>query len=211
MWPLLRFIFFNAGLPTTDVVTDLINYLTLLPYHPRWAEITLTWMFTSFCVHAILFFIKQIRALWRGIISHFYEEATPQTPSTPEGTPSTTCINTWKTFAKDFYKEVLIHLPGIATFHNLWMAKKLYDLKWGTSNFKTEDHEQVVTILDEAGRCSHGESMYEAGPQCVTQVKGDNTKIWGIVKITFTPPMVKITEIVTFKSKWTHFKKYQPI
>ena len=193
MWPLLRFIFFNAGLPTTDVVTDLINYLTLYPDQPRWAEITLTWMFTSFCVHATLFFIKKMKALWT------------------KGMPTITCINTWKTFAKDFYKEVLIHLPGIATFHNLWMAKKLHKLKWGTSDFKTGDHEKVEKILAEAGRCSHGESMYEAGPQCVTQVKGDITKIWGIVKITFTPPIVKITEVVTFKSKWTHLKKYQPI
>ena len=144
MWPLLRFLFFNAGLPTADVVTDLINYVTLRPDHPRWAEITLTWMFTSFTVHATLFFIKQIKALWRR--------------------RGTTCN------IQNFHKQVLIHLPGIATLHNLWMAWKLKKLKYGTRDFKTEDHEKVEKILAEAGRCSHGESMYEAGPQSVTQV-----------------------------------------
>ena len=33
-----------------------------------------------------------------------------------------------------------------------------------------KDHRRVEKILAEAGRCSHGESMYEAGPQAVTQV-----------------------------------------
>ena len=34
-----------------------------------------------------------------------------------------------------------------------------------------KDHKEVEEILDEAGRCSQGESNYEAGPQSVTQVK----------------------------------------
>ena len=34
-----------------------------------------------------------------------------------------------------------------------------------------KDHRRVEKILAEAGRCSHGESMYEAGPQAVTQVR----------------------------------------
>ena len=111
-------------------------------------------MFTSFGVHSFIFFAKrlrkQIKALWNG----------------------NTCLTcNWKNFAEAFYKEAAIHLPGIATFHNLWKAWKLHKLKWGTKDFKTDNHKQVEEILADAGRCSHGESMYEAGPQAVTQVK----------------------------------------
>ena len=142
MWPLLRFLFFNVALPTVDVVTDLINFFTLLPDHPYWAHIILTWMFTSFSVHSALFFFK---AVWTD--------------------------NKRKTCGQDFYREVVIHFPGVATFNNLWLARRLYQLKWGTKDLKTEDHKEVEEILAEAGRYSHGESMYEAGPQSVTQVK----------------------------------------
>ena len=142
MWPLLRFLFFNVALPTVDVVTDLINFFTLLPDHSYWAHIILTWMFTSISVHSALFFIK---AVWTD--------------------------NKRKTCGQDFYREVVIHFPGVATFNNLWLARRLYQLKWGTKDLKTEDHKEVEEILAEAGRYSHGESMYEAGPQSVTQVK----------------------------------------
>ena len=144
--PLLPFLLFNVGLPTVDVVTDLINFFTLYPDHPYWAYITLTWMFTSFSVHATLFFIK-------------------------------VSMDNTKRTSQDFYAEVLIHFPGITTFHNLWMARRLYQLKWGTNKLKTEDHKEVEEILAQAGRTSHGESMYEAGPQSVTQVRLHNTNV----------------------------------
>ena len=99
-------------------------------------------MFTSFSVHATLFFIE---AMW--------------------------IDKTKRTCWYCFYKEVVIHVPGVATFHNLWLARRLYQLKWGTNNLKTKDRKEVKEILAEAGRTSHGESMYEAGPQSVTQVK----------------------------------------
>ena len=145
--PLLPFLLFNVGLPTVDVVTDLINFFTLYPDHPYWAFITLTWMFTSFSVHATLFFIT---AIW---------------------------IDKTKRTCQDFYAEVAIHFPGVATFHNLWMAKKLYQLKYGTREFEMTDRTDVEKILDVAGRYSHGESMYEAGPQSVTQVNYHNMNI----------------------------------
>ena len=49
--------------------------------------------------------------------------------------------------------------------------KILHDLNYGTRDFKMKDHEKVEKILKEAGMCSHAESMYEAGPQTVTQVR----------------------------------------
>ena len=57
--------------------------------------------------------------------------------------------------------------------HNIWRAKRLHDLNYGTKKFQMKDHKEVEKLLDEAGRCSQAESNYEAGPQSVTQVVRD--------------------------------------
>ena len=145
MGPIFRFVFFNVLLPKLDVVTDLLNFLTLLPYHPRWAFLSLTWMFTSFLLHAAIF---------------FYNKATGKSK------PSTT----WREFAWEFYKEAVMHLPFVATCYNILRAKWLYDLNYGTEDFKMRDSKKVEEILVEACKSSHGESTFEAGPQAVTQV-----------------------------------------
>ena len=72
---------------------------------------------------------------------------------------------------KEFYKEAGSHLPFVSSLHNIWRAKRLHQLNYGTKDFKMRDHKEVEELLDEAGRCSQGESNYEAGPQSVTQVK----------------------------------------
>ena len=146
MFALMKFFLFNVLLPTIDIATDLFTFMTLLPDHPRWASIVLTWMFTSFFVHAGMFAIKKAKG---------------------KGKPFTT----FGDLARDFYKEAGVHLPFASTFHNLWRMKILHELKYGTREFKMRDHKEVEKILAEAGRCSHAESMYEAGPQAVTQVR----------------------------------------
>ena len=50
MLAVLRFLFFNSGMPSSDVVTDLLNALNLLPDHPRMAGLTTFWMFFPFLV-----------------------------------------------------------------------------------------------------------------------------------------------------------------
>ena len=144
--PLLKFFLFNVILPTIDIATDLLTFLTLFPDHPRWASIVLTWMFTSFFVHTGMFAMKRAKG---------------------KGKPFTT----FGDLARDFYREAGGHLPFASTFHNLWRMKILHKLKYGTREFKMRDHKEVEKILAEAGRCSHAESMYEAGPQAVTQVR----------------------------------------
>ena len=84
---------------------------------------------------------------------------------------------TYEELAGGFYSEAATHLPFVLPIHNLWRAKRLHELKYGTKDFKMRNHKEVEAILAEAGRCSHGESMYEAGPQSVTQVKLHNTNI----------------------------------
>ena len=146
MFALLKFFLFNVLLPTMDVATDLLTFLTLFPDHPRWASIVLTLMFTSFFVHAGMFAIKRVKGKGKA-------------------------FTTFGDLARDFYKEAGVHLPFAATFHNLWRMKILHKLKYGTREFKMRDHKEVEKILAEAARFSHAESMYEAGPQAVTQVK----------------------------------------
>ena len=45
------------------------------------------------------------------------------------------------------------------------------DLNYGMANFRMRDSKEVQEILVAAGKGSYSESMYEAGPQSVTQVR----------------------------------------
>ena len=145
MLPLIRFFIFNVALSTTDVGTDLSTFLELLRDNPLWALLTLTWTIMPFIVHTMFF---------------LYKKVTGKLP---------TSATYWE-LIKDFYNEAGMHLPFVSSIHNLWRTKRLYGLKYGTDKFKMRDHKEVEKILDEAGRCSQGESTYEAGPQSVTQV-----------------------------------------
>ena len=47
------FLIFNCFLPFVDMATDLVTFFMLVTYHPKWAAITLMWMFVPFIIHAI--------------------------------------------------------------------------------------------------------------------------------------------------------------
>ena len=87
------------------------------------------------------------------------------------GEPDYPCTS-FTELTSQFYKEAGAHLPFVSSLHNVWRAKRLHELKFGTTEFKMRDHKEVEKLLAEAGRCSQGESNYEAGPQSVTQVLG---------------------------------------
>ena len=146
MFAVLRFLFFNVALSTTDVGTDFFTFLELLVDNPRWACLTLLWTIMPFLVHTALFVYKR-------------------------ATGKCEAYSNWTELMKEFYKEAGCHLPFVSSLHNIWRAKRLHKLNYGTKEFKMRDHKEVEEILDEAGRCSQGESNYEAGPQSVTQVK----------------------------------------
>ena len=145
MLAVLRFLFFNVALSTTDVGTDFFTFLGLLVDNPRWACLTLTWTFMPFVVRLLFFLYNKAFGKCR------------------------TCA-TFSEEMSEFYEEVGVHLPFVSSLQNIWRAKRLYQLKWGTKDFKMKDHKEVEKLLDQAGRCSQGESNYEAGPQSVTQV-----------------------------------------
>ena len=145
MFAVLRFLFFNVALSTTDVGTDFFTFLELLVDNPRWAFLTLLWTIMPFLVQTVLF---------------VYKRATGKCEA---------CAS-WTELMKEFYKEAGSHLPFVSSLHNIWRAKRLHQLKFGTAKFEMKDHKEVEEILNEAGRCSEGESNYEAGPQSVTQV-----------------------------------------
>ena len=77
---------------------------------------------------------------------------------------------TYGELALGFYNDAVIHLPFVSSVHNLWRAKLLVDLNYGTPSFRMRDSAKVQEILVAAGKGSYAESMYEAGPQSVTQV-----------------------------------------
>ena len=79
----------------------------------------------------------------------------------------------YKTFgalAVGFYNDAATHLPFVMAIHNLWRAKRLYSLNYGKPNFRSRDSKEVQEILYAAAKGCYAESMYEAGPQSVTQV-----------------------------------------
>ena len=141
----LPFAFFNVVLSSIDVLSDLATYFSLLPNNPRWARLTLTWMFAPFCVHTAFYLVKKARGRCK------------------------TCVSCQEFFV-EFFDEAAVHLPLISSFANLVRTGKLYKLKFKTPEFNTRDHKEVETILDAAGRLSQGEVNFEAGPQSTTQV-----------------------------------------
>ena len=146
MFAVLKFFVFNSALSTADVLTDLLTFLALLDNNPNWAGLTLYWMWNPFLVHTAIFLYNKAFCK-RG-----------QTCNTSHG------------LMNEFYKEAGVHLPFVSSMHDIWRTHKLYELKYGTKEFKSKDHEKAEKLLDEAGRCSQAESNLEAGPQSVTQV-----------------------------------------
>ena len=99
MFAVLRFLFFNVALSTTDVGTDFFTFLELLVDNPRWAFLTLLWTVMPFLVHTALF---------------VYKRATGQCEA---------CAN-WTELMKEFYTEAGSHLPFVSSLHNIWRAKR---------------------------------------------------------------------------------------
>ena len=145
MLAVLKFLLFNSVLSTTDVLTDLLTFFDLLQDNPRWAFLTFFWMWNPFLFHTLVFLYKKAAGKCQ------------------------TCA-TFSEVMIEFYKEAGVHIPFVSSMHNIWRAKRLHQLKFGTSEFNSRDHREVEKLLDEAGRCSQTESNMEAGPQSVTQV-----------------------------------------
>ena len=54
----ISFFLFNCILPTTDMSTDFVTYLDLRLDHPKWAVLTLSWMFFPFLLRFVQFLYK---------------------------------------------------------------------------------------------------------------------------------------------------------
>ena len=61
-----KFLFFNSVLPSLDIGTDINAFLVYLAlndsdpnhYHPKWAALTIGWVFTPFVIHVGKFFYE---------------------------------------------------------------------------------------------------------------------------------------------------------
>ena len=121
------------------------TFSSLRVNNPRWARLTLAWMFAPFCVHTAFYLVKKVKGRGKS------------------------CTNCRELFV-EFFQEAGVHLPYISTLTNELRAFRLFELKFNTPEFKSSDHREVEEILDAAGRLSQGEVNYEAGPQSTTQV-----------------------------------------
>ena len=95
MLAVLRFLFFNVALSTTDVGTDFFTFLESLVNNPQWACLTLVWTVMPFLVRTAFF---------------LYKKATGE---------SKACA-TFTEEMNEFYKEAGCHLPFVSSLHNIW-------------------------------------------------------------------------------------------
>ena len=110
-----KFVFFNSLLPSVDIGTDLkafVFYLALNDsdpnhYHPKWAILTIAWVFTPFVIHVGKF---------------FFELATTR---------------------KAGWFELFIHVPFVQPVRNLYLAWKLYKLRFGFNDFDPKNWVKV--------------------------------------------------------------------
>ena len=95
-----KFAFFNSVLPSIDIGTDINAFLVYLDYnHPKWAALTLSWVFAPFVIHVGKFFYvlaKKRKAGWF---------------------------------------ELFIHIPFVQPVRNLYLARRLFKLRFGFSDF----------------------------------------------------------------------------
>ena len=111
---LSKFLISNTVLPAVDIGTDLNAFLVyssyfdddLDNYHPKWAALTLTWMFTPFVIQVGKFLYR---------------------------------ITTCKVDLCKELKELVIHIPFVQPLRNLWLARKLYKMRFGLDGFDPTD------------------------------------------------------------------------
>ena len=169
MFSLLKFFLFNVLLPTIDVATDLFTFLTLFPDHPRWASIVLTWMFTSFFVHAGIFVLKRATGKGRKKIPHTGILLVISTKRLESICPLLLPLTTFGRRRR------------YSTSSNTEQRSSRWEITNGLKRFWQTRGCAAMQVLS----CLHGpyaiscrenimnlflESMYEGGPQAVTQV-----------------------------------------
>ena len=95
-----KFVFFNTVLPSLDIGTDINAFLVYLDQnHPKWAALTISWVFTPFVIHVGKF---------------FYVLATKR---------------------KAGWFELFIHVPFVQPVRNLYLARRLFKLRFGFKDF----------------------------------------------------------------------------
>ena len=107
--------FFNSELPSLNICRDINYFLVYLAlndsdlnhYHPKWAFLTISWVFAPFVIHVGKF---------------FYELATTRRAG---------------------WFELFIHVPFVQPVRNLYLAWKLYKLRFGFDDFDPKNWVKV--------------------------------------------------------------------
>ena len=67
-------------------------------------------------------------------------------------------------------KRLGLHIPFVLPLRNLYLAFRLYQMKFGMEDFDNRDWKAVEEILAQAARAGRSESYFGSGPQGVTQL-----------------------------------------
>ena len=118
-----KFLFFNTILPAVDIGTDLHAYLVysayydddLDNYHPKWAGLTLSWMFAPFTIHVGKFFYRIV--IKRGV--NWREEMKELVIHFPFALPVRNVVLGWRLYRLRF---------GFDNFNAAnWVKVKIFD------------------------------------------------------------------------------------
>ena len=63
------------------------------------------------------------------------------------------------------WKDLLLHIPFVLPLRNLRLAYRLYELRFGMSDFNTKDWAEVEAIQRQVSKDGLTESFFESGPQ----------------------------------------------
>ena len=144
-----RFALQNVIINALDMGSDFNTFTELREHHPKWAAVTLFWMFMPLIIHLVKFVFNSTVA-WR----------------LPGNTlPITTIMN-----QPEELTELFFQLPLLLPLRNCYYTWKLYRLGFDQENFKAENSVEVEHIYEVVGLTSLYESYFEAGPQAVTQI-----------------------------------------
>ena len=74
-------------------------------------------------------------------------------------------LHLFVTTGKADWSDLFLHIPFVLPLRNLILADRLYDLRYGMSDFDTKDWAEVEVILKKVSKDGLSESFFESGPQ----------------------------------------------
>ena len=140
MFALLKFIFFNSALNGSDIFTDFLTFVTFT---------TVSYHPNYAAISLAWMFVPFIIQLCQYAKAKWYRHKKDSTSR--------------------HIKKALLHFPFVLPLRNLYLAFRLFKLRFGFADFDPMNSVKVEAILTSVAFAGFYESYFEAGPQSVTQ------------------------------------------